>query len=172
MAKASTLFTYRDKDGVDVVVDRLDDVPPQYRASMKVMTLDGTTEVKAATKEEARAQVKAQAAQVLSQQAAKIDPTSVAIGGVGGVLVGCVLGVMIARGKRTRILGLMTTFLIIAACMTLYVTYLRQQSGLGSGGLASPTAIVDDAHKAKQAREDAQESQRKALEAIERSEKQ
>ena len=106
------------------------------------------------------------------QQAAKIDPTSVAIGGVGGVLVGCVLGVMIARGKRTRILGLMTTFLIIAACMTFYVTYLRQQSGLGSGGLASPTAIVDDAHKAKQAREDAQESQRKALEAIERSEKQ
>src|SRR6478672_11283297 len=99
MAKAGgTLFSYTDQNGVDVVVDRLEDVPQAYRSKMKVMSLEeAAAEVKAPTK--------AEVAQAVAEKAAdsKVEPMSVAAGAIFGVLVGFVPGKL---SRRTRIVSM------------------------------------------------------------------
>jgi hypothetical protein len=162
MAKAGgTLFTYTDQDGVDVVVDRLDDVPQQYRGKMKIMTLDGVkSEVKAPTKAEIAAQPR------LTQPTPLpfgIEPLSMATGVFAGLAVGFLVGVSAGKlGGSKRVLSTVMTLCALALAATLYATHARR---------TAPAAVIADTHKAKQLIERRQTTQQEALEEIERSEK-
>jgi hypothetical protein len=152
--EGGTLFSYTDKDGVDVVVDRLEDVPQQYRGKMKVTTLDGTS-------------AEVTAPMPTKALPAGVDPTSVAAGALGGIVIGFLLGRL--RGKA-RIASGLVTLIALLLLGTLYLTYLRSQTGAG-GRLSTPAAVIGDAQRAKLLMEQHQTSQQKALDAIERSEK-
>lgn len=156
----TTLFTYTDKDGVDVVVDRLDDVPMQYRGKMKITTLGETTaEVRAPTKEEVKAKVEQLAQAPLPFG---LEPLSIASGAFVGILFGFLVGFGAGKaGGSRRIVSAVVTMTVLALVATIYAAYGRR----------SPVAVINDTHRAKQLMETHRTSQQKALEEIERSEK-
>lgn len=162
MAKnGTTLFSYKDKDGVDVVVDRLEDVPQEYRGKMKVMTLEGVAQD--VTPKAAAAPPPATA------QLPRMDLSSVAVGAAGGLFVGVLAGLVMGRlGGRGRLLGMVMTFAVMVGVMGLYLTFARQQMGIQSG---SPKTIIDDTQAAKQQIQNTHEEKMKALNTIEKSEK-
>jgi hypothetical protein len=160
--KDTTLFSYKDKDGVDVIVDRLEDVPQEYRGKMKVMTLDGIAH-------DVTPQATAAPPAPTTKQLPGLDLSSVAAGAAGGLFVGVLAGMVMGKlGGRGRLFGMVLTFAVMVGIMGLYFNFARQQMGLAN---ASPKTMIDNTQATKELIHNTHEEKMKALNAIEKSEK-
>jgi hypothetical protein len=163
MASGTTFFHYQDAQGVEVIVQSLDDVPANFRAQVKRVDL-GKEPALAAPRE------------VQAQQAALPLPTSTKEYGrsihwpsfAAGAAISLVAGmafVLLLR-RHARLLSLLVGVLAMMAFGIGYLTLLRRQVGLPSAGLSTPATILDDARGAAAAAQKRFQQDEKTLDQI------
>jgi hypothetical protein len=163
MASAS-FYHYQDTEGVDVIVQRLDDVPVKYRAAVKKVDLDKQP---AALPKDVQTEIPAapSAALAPSQQSWRaIHWPSFVVGAVISLGAGLIFVVLLRR--RSRILSVLVGALAMMAFGVGYLTFLRHQVGPRSTGLATPATVLDDARAAAATAQKRYDQQEKTLDQI------
>jgi hypothetical protein len=165
MASATRFFHYRDDQGVEVIVQRLDDVPMRYRAQVK--RLDLGKEPAPALSNDVRLEPPAVPVSVPAPNKDfwhAVHWPSFAVGAVIALTAGMVLVLLMRR--RSRILSLLVGTLAMMTFGIGYLTYLRHQVGLRSTGLATPATIIDDARAAAATAQKRYDQQEQTLDQI------
>jgi hypothetical protein len=165
MASASSFYHYQDAEGVEVIVQRLEEVPVKYRAQAKRVDL---------SKEPAPVSSKTvrMEAPVLPSTGMRPDKEfwstihwpSFVVGAVISLAAGLVFVVLLRR--RSRVVSLLVGALAMMAFGVGYLTILRHQVGLRSTGLATPATIIDDARSAATTAKTRYDQQEKTLDQI------
>jgi hypothetical protein len=150
MATSSSFFSYTDAQGVEVIVQRLADVPEQYRAQVKHIDLSKPAITLRPGSGE-RAQT----------PPAVLHVPSFVLGAGTALALGCVALLVFRRAHR--FLALVFGVVVIAALGLGYMTYVRRQAGLPGSGLATPATILDDARSAAGALDEQQKQQERVL---------
>jgi len=164
MASASTYYHYQDAEGVEVIVQRLEEVPVKYRAQAK--RLDMTKEPAPALSKDVRIEAAAPSlAPGPSQEFWRaIHWPSVVLGAVISLAAGMVFVVLLRR--RSRVVSLLVGTLAMMAFGVGYLTLLRHQVGLRSTGVATPATILEDARAAATTAQKRYDQQEKTLDQI------
>jgi hypothetical protein len=133
MASGNTFYSFTDANGVEVIVQRLADVPEQYRAQAKhidlskpAITLSSSPSVNAS-------------ASPCGKGTFLHFPSFMA--GAGTALVLGLVGVLAFR-RAHRFLALMVGVAVMAALGIGYMTYVRRQARLPGSGLACRRTYV------------------------------
>ena len=150
MATSSSFFSYTDAQGVDVIVQRLADVPEQYRAQVKHIDLSKPAITLRPGSGE-RAQT----------PPAALHVPSFVLGAGTALVLGCVAMVVFRRAHR--FLALVVGVVVIAALGVGYLTLVRRQAGLPGSGMATPATILDDARAAAGALDERHKEQERVL---------
>jgi len=150
MAAKPTFFAYTDAAGVDVVVQKLADIPEQYRAQARPLDLAKPVKPVPATRVDDHGPTQTVTASAVAE--AKQGAVSVfhgpsfAMGAVTAVSVGLVVWLSFRRTGRA--LSLVFGVLIMAALGLGYLSYVRKQTGLPPAGLTTPAVLINDARNA------------------------
>ena len=136
MASSNSFFSYTDAKGVEVIVQRLADVPDQYREQVKHIDLSKP----AITLRSGSGQ------NPQTAQGTFLHGPSFIMGAATALVLGLVA--MVAFRRAHRVLGLAVGVVVMAALGLGYMTYVRRQAGMPRAGLATPTTILDDARSA------------------------
>jgi hypothetical protein len=164
MASSSTYYHYQDAQGVEVIVQRLEDVPIKYRAQAKRLDL-GKDSAPALPKEDrSEPPVFVSAPAPPKEFWSGIHWPSVALGAAISMAAGMVFVVLLRR--RSRILALLIGMVAMMAAGVGYLTLLRRHLGLGNAGLATPATIMDDARAAATTAQKRYDQQEKTLDQI------
>jgi hypothetical protein len=168
----SSYFSYTDAHGVDVVVDRLADVPEAFRARAKHIDLSKP----ALTVREPAARVSGKRDGNSGGEGFSGLPVhgpSFAVGAATGLMVAvlAVFGVLaVRRTTTTRLLGLLAMAFVIVCGLGMvtlgYVSYLRREAGLPGRGLAPPSTLLNDARAAASAMNQRNDEQARALQSL------
>jgi hypothetical protein len=169
MASGRGFYTYKDADGVDVIVQNLKEVPAEYRSQARLLE-PGSVSAPASRKAQADG----------SEPGARVETTTASIGhgfsvhwpsfavGAGtSSIVGLVLVLVLRR--HSRVLSLLVAALGMVAFGVGYLTFLRQQVGLQPAGWATPATILNDARSAAAAAQKQIDKQEKALNEIDKT---
>ncbi len=152
-----TFWTYKDANGVDVVVQRFEDVPAQYRGRATTLDAASMEKVKRTTDLVGHAPADI----VAHRPAFSLDMPSFVAGAGSALFVAMIVFVLFRR--RSRLVGMMLGALLMTAVAVGYLTYVRQSAGLGAGSIGTPTAIIEDAKNATEALKKQMEKQEAAL---------
>jgi hypothetical protein len=162
MAENLSYFSYTDANGGEVIVHQLKDVPAASRASVKHIDLSKPGF-------DAKAKLSAVATQAPSAGAG-LSPLALHkpsfLIGVGVTVVFGVLAALVLR-RATRVFMVLLGLAIAAGSFTVYLTFLRKQTGLGSGRLATPATLLDDARAAAEAVDRHHKDQDRAFDELE-----
>jgi hypothetical protein len=150
-------FSYTDPHGVEVVVDRLADVPEAYRSQAKHIDL---------SKPALTVRVPPAGQAPASRPTVSLDGASFAIGAATRLVLGLLL--VLAARRATRSLGLVAMAFVICLMAMGYFGYLRREAGLSGQGLATPGILLDDARAAAQAMKQRNDEQARALQQLDR----
>jgi len=169
MASKPSFFAYTDANGVDVVVQRLADIPEQYRAqarpldlSRSVRTMSGGQGDESDSAQAPRAPAVAEGKQGTQSS---FHAPSFAMGAVTAVSLGLV--VWLALRRTSRVLSLAFAALIMATLSLGYLAYIRHQAGLSPAGLTTPAVLIDDARNAAGAIDKRHKQQELEIRAVE-----
>lgn len=165
MASANSFFHYRDAEGVDVIVQRWEEIPAKYRAQAE--RLDLTTKPAPALSRDVRMETPALPSTGVPPAQefwSTIHWPSFVVGAVISLAAGLVFAVLLRR--RSRIVSLLVGALAMMAFGIGYLTYLRHQVGLRSPGLATPATVIDDARAAAASAKTRLDLQEKTLDQI------
>jgi hypothetical protein len=146
VAENATFFVYTDANGVDVVVSRMTDVPPGYRAQARSIDLSQPA-VKAP-----RAEAVPVATVPPAARTAPVTPfhkPSFVAGAGAGLALGIAL--VLAFHRTTRRLALIMGGLLASGLMLGYLSFVRRQAGLPAVDVTTPAVLLDDAHRAAEA---------------------
>lgn len=184
-AGASTIYTYTDEKGNFVATDSLANVPPKYRALVKVREVQDSPRTSAQeTKSEAVFSPQASLESFVSWLVDQF-PKSLTIPGltpgqsmgvIGGVLVGALTLVamlfsdnLFANVFAKLFLKFVLPLVVVGAISALYLSYLSQigdSAAPGSGQRGSPGNVFQKAQESVKAQEAAQQQQKRALDSI------
>lgn len=165
MASANSFFHYRDAEGVDVIVQRLDEVPIKYRAQAEKLDMSKGPVWAAPKSTQIELPVAPSQGQAPSQEFWRaIHWPSFAVGAVISLAAGMVFVLLLRR--RSRILSVLVGMVAMMAFGLGYLTYLRHQVGLRTTGLATPATIIDDARAAASTAQKRYDLQEKTLDQI------
>jgi hypothetical protein len=159
MASGNSFYSFTDADGVQVIVQRLADVPEPYRAQAKHIDLS-----KPAITLSPNPSVNAPARP--SGKGTFLHAPSF-IAGAGTALVLGLVAVLAFR-RAHRFLALMVGVAVMAALGIGYMTYVRRQARLPGSGLATPATLLDDARAATGALNERHVEQERALDKIDK----
>ena len=159
MASAS-FYHYQNAEGVEVIVQRFDDVPVMYRAAVKKVDLD------AALPKNVQIEIPAAPSPLAPGKEfwRAIHWPSFVVGAVISLGTGLVFVLLLRR--RSRILSVLVGALAMMAFAVGYLTFLRHQAGLRSTGLATPATVLDDAREAAATAQKRYDQQEKTLDQI------
>jgi hypothetical protein len=163
-------FTYTDANGVQVVVDRLADVPEQYRAEAKHIDLSKPAldipAIESRVASEGRPVSPSPAGKLcLGETPGCIHAWSFLLGAAVALVMGGV-GMLVFR-KSARLVAIVAGIIIVAALTTAILTHARRQSGLPGDGLVTPGALLDDARAAAKAVNEHHREQARSLDELE-----
>lgn len=162
MASPSSFYHYQGADGVEVIVQRLEDVPIKYRAQAKKLDLSQEAVPKKLPSE---LPVAPPAGLAPGQESLMgLHWPSFALGAVISLVAGMAFFVLLRR--RSRLVSMLVGLLAMLAFAVGYLTFLRHQVGLRSRGLATPATIIDDARAAASTAQKHYEQQEKTLDQI------
>jgi hypothetical protein len=165
MASANSFFHYRDAEGVDVIVQRWEEIPAKYRAQAE--RLDLTQKPAPVLSREVRMETPALPATGVAPAQefwSTIHWPSFVVGAVISLAAGLFFPVLLRR--RSRVVSLLVGALAMMAFGIGYLTFLRHQVGLRSTGLATPATIIDDARAAASTAQKRYQQQEKTLDQI------
>ena len=145
MASSTSFFSYTDANGVQVIVQKLADVPEQYREQVKHIDLSKPAITLPASPSE-NAQATPADGLGLCRKGTFLNVPSFILGAGTGLALGCVA--VLALRRASRLLSLVVAVVVMAALSLGYITYVRRQAGLPGSGLATPAILMDDARAA------------------------
>jgi hypothetical protein len=169
MASGRGFFAYKDGDGVDVIVQNLKEVPPEYRAQARLLE-PGNVSQPASQKAQVDGPGSAARVEAITASAGRgfsVHWPSFAVGAGTSLFVGLVLVLVLRR--HSRVLSLLVAALGMVAFGVGYLTFLRQQVGLQPAGWATPATILNDARSAAAAAQKQIKQQEKVLNEIEKT---
>jgi hypothetical protein len=150
MATSSSFFSFTDAQGIEVIVQRLADVPEPYRAQVKHIDLSKPAiTLHPGSRESSQT------------PPAVLHVPSFVLGAGTALVLGC-LAVLVFR-RAHRLLALVIGVVVMAALGLGYMTYVRRQAGLPGAGLATPATILNDARAAAGALDERQKQQERLL---------
>jgi len=163
-------FTYTDTNGVQVVVDRLADVPEQYRAQAKHIDLSkpalDVSAIESRVASESRPVSSPPAGRLcLGDTPGCVHAWSFLLGAAVALVLGGV-GMLVFR-KSARLVAIVAGIIVVAALTTAILTHVRRQAGLPGDGLVTPGALLDDARAAAKAVDDHHRKQARSLDELE-----
>ena len=161
MASGNSFYSFTGADGVQVIVQRLADVPEPYRAQAKHIDLS-----KPAIPLSSSPSVNAPASPC-GKGTFLHAPSFIAGAGAGTALVLGLVAVL-AFLRAHRFLALMVGVAVMAALGIGYMTYVRRQARLPGSGLATPATLLDDARAAAGALNERHVEQERALDEIDK----
>ena len=163
MAAGNSFYSFTDAKGVEVIVQRMTDVPEQYRAQAKHIDLS-----KPAITLSSRPRENAPASS--GGKGTFLHVPSFIAGAGAGAGTALVLGLVavLAFRRASRILALVVGVVVMAALGIGYMTYVRRQAGLPGSGLATPATLLDDARAAAGALNERHMEQERALNEIDK----
>lgn len=165
MASATSYYHYKDAEGVDVIVQRLDEVPIKYRAQAEKLDLSKGPVLPAPKSAQIELPAVPSSGQAPSQEFWRaIHWPSFAVGAVISLAAGMVFVFLLRR--RSRILSVLVGMVAMMVVGIGYLTFLRHQVGLRSTGLATPATIIDDARAAASTAQKRYDQQEKTLDQI------
>jgi hypothetical protein len=165
MASANSFYHYRDAEGVDVIVQRLEDIPAKYRA--QVERLDMTKKPAPVLSKDVRMETPVLPSTGVPpdrELSSAIHWPSFVVGAVISLAAGLVFVVLLRR--RSRVVSLLVGVLAMMAFGVGYLTILRHQLGMRSTGLATPATVIDDARAAAATAKTRYDQQEKTLDQI------
>jgi hypothetical protein len=145
MASSVNFYSYSDAKGVQVIVQKLADVPEQYREQVKHIDLSKPA-LTLPTSPRENAQATPADGFGLGAKGTFLNVPSFILGAGMGLALGCMA--MIALRRANRLLSLVVAVVVMAALSLGYITYVRRQAGLPGSGLATPATLMDDARAA------------------------
>lgn len=165
MASGTTFFHYQDDQGVEVIVQSLDEVPAKFRAQVKRVDL-GKEAAPASQKEIQTGQAIVALPNPASDKeyGRSMHWPSFAAGTVISLVVGMAFVLLLRR--HARLLSLLVGVLAMMAFGIGYLTLLRRQVGLPAAGLSTPATILDDARGAAAAAQKRLQQDEKTLDQI------
>lgn len=163
MGSARGAYVYKDKDGVDVIVQRFKDVPSEYRAQATPL---GSRKADVPVPSPGSEDVPADASgrPEVGMAPAAVHWPSFAVGAGTALAAGLVL--VLALRRHARVLSLLVAGLAMLAFGVGYLTFIRQQAGLRPAGLATPATILEDSRSAAAAAQKQFKEQEKTLDEI------
>jgi hypothetical protein len=150
MAYSNSFFSYTDSAGVEVIVQRLTDVPEQYRAQVKHIDLSKPAMT-----------LRPNSGERLQTPPAVLHVPSFILGAASVVVLGGLAMVVFRRAHR--MVALVVGVVVIAALGVGYLTYARRQAGLPGSGLATPATVLDEARAAAGALDERNKEQERLL---------
>jgi uncharacterized membrane protein (Fun14 family) len=164
MASSTSYYSYTDATGVEVIVQRFADVPPQYRDQAKHIDLSKPAiNLPVDFGENA----KAMPSDALGAgKGTSLHVPSFVIGAGTALVLGLVA--MLAFRRANRFLTLVVGVGVMAALGIGYMTYARRQAGLRGVGLATPATLLDDAREAASALNKRQVEQDRTLNEVDK----
>jgi len=185
-AGASMIYTYTDEKGNFVATDSLANVPPKYRARVKVREVQdsGPSAPVQETKPETVSSSQS-SLQSFASWLTEYFPKSLTIPGltpgqsmgvIGGMLVGAltIVAMLLSGNPFANVfaklfLKFVLPLLAVGAISALYLSYLSQigdPSATGSGQRGSSGNVFQKAQESVKAQEAAQQQQKKAIDSI------
>lgn len=165
MGSATSYYHYKDAEGVEVIVQRLDEVPIKYRAQAQKLDLSKGPVWASPKSTPIELPAVPSTAQAPSKEFWRaIHWPSFAVGAVISLAAGMVFALLLRR--RSRILSILVGMVAMMAFGIGYLTFLRHQVGLRSTGLATPATIIDDARAAASTAQKRYDLQEKTLDQI------
>ena len=162
----ASYFTYTDASGVQVIVDRLADVPAEYRAGAEYIDLSKPA-LDASRIENRPVVAMSPAGKLcLGETVGCLHATSFLVGAAVALVLGGVA--MLAFRKSARLVAIVASMLIVAALTTALLTYARRQAGLPGDGLVTPGVLLDDARAAAKALDDHHREQARSIDETEK----
>jgi len=167
MASNTSFFSFADTNGVEVIVQRLTDVPEQYRAQAKHIDLSKPAiNLPARLSENSPAQTKPADALGPCGKGTILNVPSFIIGTGTGLILGLIA--MLVFRRSNRFLSLAFGVAVMAMLGIGYMTYVRQKAGLMGSALATPATLLDDARSAVGALNKRNVEQERALKEIDK----
>ena len=163
MASNTSFFSFSDANGVEVIVQRLTDVPEQYRAQAKHIDLSKPAiTLSSSPSENAPARP--------CGKGTFLHVPSFIAGAGAGAGTALVLGLVavLAFRRASRVLALVVGVVVMAALGIGYMTYVRRQAGLPGSGVATPATLLDDARAAAGALNERHMEQERTLNEIDK----
>jgi hypothetical protein len=165
MASSTSFYSYTDANGVQVVVQKLADVPEQYREQVKRIDLSKPAITLPASPSE-NAQATPADGFGLCGKGTFLNVPSFILGAGTGLALGCMA--MLALRRTNRLLSLVVAGVVMAALSLGYIAYVRRQAGLSGSGLATPATLVDDARAAASTLNKRNQEQQRALDELDK----
>jgi hypothetical protein len=157
-------FTYTDGNGVQVIVERLADVPTKYRADVGYIDLSKPP-VKVADVG-ARPVPAQKAGNLCLGEGACLHITSFLLGAAAALVLGGA-GLLLFR-RSLRLLGVLAGIVLVAALTVALLTYARSEIGLQPKGLVTPKVLVDEARATVKAVDEHHRTQAHSIDEIEK----
>ena len=165
MASNTSFFSFSDANGIEVIVQRLADVPEQYRAQAKHIDLSKPAiNLPAKRSENSPAQAKPADALGPFGNGTSLNVPSFILGTGTGLTLGLIA--MLVFRRSSRFLSLILGVVVFAALGIGYLTYIRQKAGLPGSTLATPATLLEDARTAAGALNKRNVEQEQALKEI------
>jgi hypothetical protein len=165
MASSTSYFSFTDSNGVEVIVQRLADVPEQYREQAKHIDLTKPAiTLPARSNGDSSLQTAFTEAMAPCGKGTFLHVPSFIIGAGTALALGLVA--VLAFRRANRFLVLVTSAVVVAALGIGYITYVRRQAGLSGAGLATPATLLDDARAAAGALNKRQAEQERVLDEV------
>jgi hypothetical protein len=170
MPSPRSFYHYTDAEGVEVIVQQLEDVPAEYRAQAQLVeaarTAPGTPAAVAgnAPADQAGPATHPLAGVVGRTSFPSLHWPSFAVGAGSALIAGLVL--VLAFRRHSRVFSLLIGGLAMLAFGVGYLTFLRQQVRPSPAGLATPATILDDARRAAAASQKQIKQQEQTLDQI------
>lgn len=165
MASSNSFFSYTDATGVEVIVQRVADVPEGYRAQVKHIDLSKPAITIPSDPGETLQTVPA-AAPGQDGKGTLLHVPSFILGAGAAVLLGLVVAAAFRRAHR--FISLAAAVVVMAALGIGYLTYARQWARLQGKGLATPATLLDDARAAAGALNERNREQERVLNDVDR----
>jgi len=165
MASSTDFYSFTDGKGVQVIVQRLADVPEQYRSQVKHIDLSKPAIARPTSPSE-NAQGTPTDAFGLCGKGAFLNVPSFIIGAGTGLALALVA--MLALRRTNRFLSLALGVVVVAALGMGYLTYVRRQARLPGSGLATPATLLDDARTAASSLNNRHMEQERVLDEIDK----
>jgi hypothetical protein len=145
MPSTNSFYSFTDGNGVEVIVQRLADVPEQYREQAKHIDLSKPA-IPLPASLGGNAQTTPLDALGSHGKGAFLNVPSFIIGTGTGLALGLV-GALVFR-RASRLVSLVLAVLAVTALAVGYLTYVRRQVRLPGSGMATPGTLLDDARAA------------------------
>ena len=158
MAPSISYFSYTDAKGVDVIVQRLADVPEQYRDQVKHIDLSKPSIT-------LRSAPGGNPLPAATHALPRLHGPSFILGVVTALVLGGVA--MLAFRRAHRFLALALGVVVMVALGIGYMTFVRRQAGLPGSGLATPATVLDDARAAAGVLNERHKEQERVLNEVE-----